>query len=77
MSAFLVETALELEERHIVRLETLITKQEILLASLKARGHSEAAILAERVLDNANDLLEFAVERRTALLNSPRRAGPR
>jgi len=62
------ETPLELEERHIALFETLITKQEALVAALEQRGNATTLERAREILTEMRGLLQFAWERRASLL---------
>ena len=62
------ETSLEMEDRHIVQFEGLITKQEMLLARLEQNGRTEIAEQAREILANMRTLLHLAWEYRNYLL---------
>jgi hypothetical protein len=62
------ETPLEMEERHIARFETLITKQELRLSALERDGHADAAERARGVLAAMQAFLRLAWEHRDRLL---------
>jgi hypothetical protein len=62
------ETSLEMEDRHIVQFEGLITKQEMLLARLEQNGRTEIVEQAREILANMRALLHLAWEYRNYLL---------
>jgi hypothetical protein len=64
------KTPLEMEERHIVQFEMLITKQELRLAGLDRDGRIKEAARVRARLASIQELLRFAWERHGQLLRA-------
>jgi len=62
------ETPLEMEERHIVQLERMISKQELRLSELERTGYADAAERARDLLASTRSILQLAWKRRERLL---------
>jgi hypothetical protein len=62
------ETPLEMEERHIVQFERMISKQELRLSEMERAGYAEAAERARDRLASMQATLQLAWKRRDHLL---------
>jgi len=57
-----------MEERHIVQLERMISKQELRLSELERTGYADAAERARDLLASTRSILQLAWKRRERLL---------